>query len=206
QLNEVLKECNTGNICLRNLNSTFELPQSLKQKTADVTLFLEVERGVKNLESFRTDQDFEESETLLSSRYSYPTINGFVHRSPSTPLIFKENFPSKCDLESGGKYFGNKCLHIIKIPLGSVTDIFMIDEGKDDLTSSFHLHGFRFYVLNEGRIKKKGDSETKITELLKKMESEEKLSKKLEFPVQKDTISVPQGGYTLIRFLADNPG
>ncbi|RXG53142.1 Laccase-14 [Armadillidium vulgare] len=38
------------------------------------------------------------------------------------------------------------------------------------------------------------------------MESEEKLSKNLEFPVQKDTISVPQGGYTLLRFLADNPG
>ncbi|KAB7499124.1 Laccase-3 [Armadillidium nasatum] len=157
QLNEVLKDCNSENVCLRNLDSTYDLPQSMKQKTADVTLFLEVERGVKNLESFKTDQDFEESETLLSSRYSYPTINGFVHRSPSTALIFKENFPSKCDLESGGKYFGNKCLHIIKIPLGSVTDVFLMDEGKDDLTSSFHLHGFRFYVLSEGRIKKKGD-------------------------------------------------
>ena len=41
---------------------------------------------------------------------------------------------------------------------------------------------------------------------VKKMDEEGKINRNYNRPPVKDTITVPVGGYTVIRFLADNPG
>ena len=38
------------------------------------------------------------------------------------------------------------------------------------------------------------------------MEEEGKLKRNFDHPPIKDTVTVPDGGYTIIRFVADNPG
>ena len=38
------------------------------------------------------------------------------------------------------------------------------------------------------------------------MDRNNPLPRNLENPVKKDTVMVPDGGYTIIRFKADNPG
>lgn len=66
----------------------------------------------------------------------------------------------------------------------------------------FHLHGHHFYVLEEGVLSKPIANLSK-EEINKWMNREWKLQDKL--PV-KDTVSVPSGGYAIIRFYTDNPG
>lgn len=66
----------------------------------------------------------------------------------------------------------------------------------------FHLHGHHAYVLEEGVLNKPFANLTK-EELDEWMNQEWNLHDKL--PV-KDTVSVPAGGYAIIRFYADNPG
>ena len=39
-----------------------------------------------------------------------------------------------------------------------------------------------------------------------KLNEEGKIVRNLKNPILKDTVSVPDAGFTLIRFLADNPG
>lgn len=66
----------------------------------------------------------------------------------------------------------------------------------------FHLHGHHFYVLEEGVLSTPIANLSK-EEINKWMNREWKLHDKL--PV-KDTVSVPSGGYAIIRFYTDNPG
>lgn len=66
----------------------------------------------------------------------------------------------------------------------------------------FHLHGNHAYVLEEG-VLSKPFANTSKEELDEWMRREWKLHDKL--PV-KDSVSVPPGGYAIIRFYTDNPG
>jgi L-ascorbate oxidase len=43
-------------------------------------------------------------------------------------------------------------------------------------------------------------------ELIKTLDANGKLKRNLERPPLKDTIAVPEGGYLILRFVADNPG
>ena len=38
------------------------------------------------------------------------------------------------------------------------------------------------------------------------LDSKGKIKRNLQNPIKKDTVMVPDGGYTIIRFKADNPG
>lgn len=41
---------------------------------------------------------------------------------------------------------------------------------------------------------------------IKKLDSQGSLERNLDHPPLKDTVTIPSGGYTIIRFVADNPG
>ena len=41
---------------------------------------------------------------------------------------------------------------------------------------------------------------------IRKMDLEGKLKRNFERPIMKDTVAVPQQGYAIVRFIADNPG
>lgn len=62
------------------------------------------------------------------------------------------------------------------------------------LTHPFHMHGYDFYVVDQGTGK-----------LPSHFHSTESISIS-EFLPLKDTVSVPSAGYAVVRILADNPG
>lgn len=64
-----------------------------------------------------------------------------------------------------------------------------------------HLHGHFF------RIIAMEDLDGPVTvEQIKKLDREGKIKRKLDRAPIKDTIKTPGGGYTIVRFYADNPG
>jgi FtsP/CotA-like multicopper oxidase with cupredoxin domain len=78
----------------------------------------------------------------------------------------------------------------------------LIDEGVVyEANHMFHLHGNYFHVVGMDRIG------TNVSlEQIKELDNAGKLRRKFTDSVRKDTVTVPDGGYTIIRLYADNPG
>ncbi|KAL4235459.1 multicopper oxidase [Mactra antiquata] len=95
-----------------------------------------------------------------------------------------------------------ECVHRIKVQLNDIVELVLISDGKHGLGNHpMHLHGHSFYVLGMETLN------TSITrEMIKEMDIRGKLVRNLKNPIKKDTVMVPDGGYTIIRFKADNPG
>ena len=65
----------------------------------------------------------------------------------------------------------------------------------------FHLHGHKFRVLGMDVLG------TNVTlDEVKRLDGEGKLERNFHHPPSKDSVIVPNRGYTIIRFNADNPG
>lgn len=99
-----------------------------------------------------------------------------------------------------------ECVHKIDLPLNSVVEVVLIDEVQQiNISHPFHLHGIPFYVIGMGR---SPDEETQRMSLKLALDLDRRgiLNRKFSMPSLRDTVAVPNNGYTVIRFRADNPG
>lgn len=74
-----------------------------------------------------------------------------------------------------------------------------------NLSHPFHLHGYSFAVVGIGR---SPDQNVKKINLKHALDLDRRglLHRTFDFPPLKDTIAVPNNGYVIFRFRADNPG
>ncbi|XP_014215269.1 L-ascorbate oxidase-like [Copidosoma floridanum] len=93
------------------------------------------------------------------------------------------------------------CTHVLQVQLNSVVELVMIDNGGFSINHPIHLHGVHFRVV---AMEKLGD--TISVDRVKELDRAGKISRKLKGAPLKDTVIVPSGGYTIIRWVADNPG
>lgn len=70
-----------------------------------------------------------------------------------------------------------------------------------DANHPFHLHGYSFKVVAMERVGK-----NTTVEEIQRLDLEGKIHRNLVKAPSKDTVTVPDGGYTIIRWYADNPG
>jgi L-ascorbate oxidase len=78
----------------------------------------------------------------------------------------------------------------------------LIDKGYAyDANHPFHLHGHSFRVVAMERI----GSHVNVSDI-RKMDLNGQIRRNLKDAPLKDTVTVPDGGYTIIRFKATNPG
>lgn len=95
-----------------------------------------------------------------------------------------------------------ECTHVLQVPLNKVVEMILIDEGVTyDANHMFHLHGHYFHVVGMDRIRRNVTREE-----IKELDRLGKLRRRFTDSVRKDTVTVPDGGYTIIRFYTDNPG
>ncbi|GAB6032797.1 hypothetical protein CHUAL_011999 [Chamberlinius hualienensis] len=120
-----------------------------------------------------------------------PVVNGIVYTLPPSPLLTQHHqVPTNvfCDLKQLSKIDCRasycSCVYKEKINLGDATEFVVVNIGNDTGYHTFHLHGHSFQVLDE----------------------QGKVERKLNGTVTKDTVMIPFGGYTILRFIADNPG
>ncbi|XP_064601859.1 uncharacterized protein LOC135467880 [Liolophura sinensis] len=95
------------------------------------------------------------------------------------------------------------CTHLVHLKLNQVVDLVLVNEGKAFTESGhpMHLHGHSFRVLG---LEKLGES-VSVSDV-ENLEKEGKLKRNLINPPWKDTVHVPDGGYVIIRLIANNPG
>ncbi|KAH8349337.1 hypothetical protein KR067_009982, partial [Drosophila pandora] len=98
------------------------------------------------------------------------------------------------------------CTHKIDIPLNAIVEVVLVDEVQQpNLSHPFHLHGYGFSVIGIGR---SPDSTVKKINLKHALDLDRRglLHRQYNLPPTKDTIAVPNNGYVVLRFRADNPG
>lgn len=139
-----------------------------------------------------------------------PQINHITMKMPSTPAmlakgLLEPTFCNETSLTAQGvncKETFCECTHVLQVPLKSVVEMILIDEGVTyNANHMFHLHGNYFHVVGMDRL---GNNVT--VQEVKELDKLGRLKRKFTDSPQKDTVTVPDGGYTIIRFYADNPG
>ncbi|KAK0094187.1 hypothetical protein PV326_011621 [Microctonus aethiopoides] len=127
-------------------------------------------------------------------------------------LINDDNFCNETTVHGCKDKFCS-CTHVLQVKLRSVVEIILVDEAliliydalykgvTFDANHPFHLHGYDFRVIAMEKIDKNITVE-KVMEL----DRLGLIKRNLKRAPVKDTVTVPDGGYTIIRFYADNPG
>ncbi|XP_060581710.1 uncharacterized protein LOC132738260 [Ruditapes philippinarum] len=146
---------------------------------------------------------------LQRSKQLYMTqINHISLRLPSSPQLSQYsdiNQSEFCDSESTGKNCTEEfceCVYRLHVQLYDTVEIIVIDEGVTfNANHPMHLHGHKFYVVGMDKL---GQS-TSIEEV-KRLDENGNLTRNLVDPLAKDSVTVPDGGYVILRFHADNPG
>ncbi|XP_033122704.1 laccase-1-like isoform X2 [Anneissia japonica] len=93
------------------------------------------------------------------------------------------------------------CTNLMKIELGKVVE-FVVINNVNIVPHPMHLHGHSFRVLGQQNLNDTLDRENII-----ELDKRGKLQRiNIEETVVKDTVNVPQYGYTIIRWKAQNPG
>ncbi|XP_043271372.1 laccase-like [Venturia canescens] len=120
---------------------------------------------------------------------------------PEDRICSSNNLPLSCQHE-----IPCNCYHLEKIPLNSLVEIVLIDEAQiPGLSHPFHLHGHIFHIINEGRAKDHNITSISLQKIIE-LDRNGMLKRNFKKQVSKDTYAVPNNGYSIIRFRADNPG
>jgi hypothetical protein len=138
-------------------------------------------------------------------------IDEISYLSPPTPLLSQyddinpeqfcngDNRPANCGANC-------MCTHKVDIPLNAIVEVVLVDEVQQpNLSHPFHLHGTGFNVIGIGR---SPDTNIKKINLKHALDLDRRglLHRQFNLPPIKDTIAVPNNGYVVFRFRADNPG
>ncbi|XP_046680742.1 laccase-1-like isoform X2 [Homalodisca vitripennis] len=136
-----------------------------------------------------------------------PQFNHVSFKMPHSPLLSQYSdvdpsiFCENHNLTDCNTTFC-ECLYVMEVPTNSNVELILIDIGEPfDANHPIHLHGYAFRVIGMDRLGESVDEE-----LVRKLNREGRLVRNLENPPLKDTVTVPDGGYTIIRFHANNPG
>lgn len=150
---------------------------------------------------------------------------------PERNLIKPNQFCNSSTVE-GCKNDYCACTHVLQVKINSVVELLLIDEGMRasplisiflfsisfvslnltinndfcsgvpyDANHPFHLHGYQFRVVAMEKI---GSNITAAE--VKELDRQGLINRTLTRAPLKDTVTVPDGGYTIVRFHANNPG
>lgn len=140
-----------------------------------------------------------------------PQLNHISMKNPSLPLMPNKDtiddsaFCNASTLAAKGVDCREEfceCSHVLQVPLHSVVELILIDEGfAYDANHPFHLHVNSFRVIGMDRLNR-----SVTVEEVERLDKAGELKRNLISAPIKDTVTIPDGGYTIIRFVADNPG
>uniref|UniRef100_A0A1Y1K8C1 Laccase n=2 Tax=Photinus pyralis TaxID=7054 RepID=A0A1Y1K8C1_PHOPY len=120
---------------------------------------------------------------------------------PARDLLDTDKFCNRYNMEHCEKNFC-ECTHVLEVPLRSTVELIIIDKGfVYDANHPFHLHGHTFRVVAMDKV---GANVTE--EQVAALDKKGLIKRNLINAIKKDTVTVPDGGYTILRILASNPG
>ena len=102
------------------------------------------------------------------------------------------------------------CVHVIEVNLNDLVEFIFVDESlavfefDAETIHPIHMHGHAYSIVSMDT----PDDPTIPTtaEYIQQLDAAGKIVRNFDKPPIKDTVVVPDSGYTVIRFLANNPG
>ncbi|XP_057332184.1 uncharacterized protein LOC130672020 isoform X1 [Microplitis mediator] len=139
----------------------------------------------------------------------YPQINDISFEYPSVPLLTQHDDLSESSICYEENYKNKECLDgLCKCPLvyrvkkDSLVEMIFLDVADDrDQDHPVHLHGHDFHVVAMVSM----GANVSFSKV-KRMNDQGLIEKKFNRAPIKDNVSVPAKGFTVIRFVASNPG
>ncbi|XP_029042896.1 laccase-1-like isoform X2 [Osmia bicornis bicornis] len=161
----------------------------------------------KNNPHFHREMLYAFDQVKSNARLLTPQLNHISMKLPSVPLLSQRNSIDQKQFCNASTVTDCErdycaCTHVLRVKLNSVVEVILVDEGfAYDANHPFHLHGYQFRVIAMERIGKN------ITvEKVKALDKKGAIRRNLDHAPLKDTVTVPDGGYTILRFYANNPG
>ncbi|XP_068243052.1 uncharacterized protein [Palaemon carinicauda] len=213
QINSINRGCYGNRICARDLKSLEHIPADMAHPRANFTFYLAFEMRRIHNAHFYSRESYDFNQMPEEQQIPTPQINNLTFMPQSVPLLLNigQNDHRMCNADSAmpSKNCNDdycECLHMYKVPLGASVDLVLIDEGQHgDENHPVHLHGYSFWVVGQHR-----PNDVIGASITRSAVMEEDLTKglhrNLKYPPLKDTVTIPDGGYTIVRFRADNPG
>ncbi len=198
-------------VCVNNLRNIKEVTSDVLNEQPDISIFLPFRFFIyKPNELFRPNF-YEKFLVAFDGDHLLSLIDEISYVAPSAPLLsqYHDNNPNTfCNGDRRPKNCGEncKCVHKIDIPLNAVVEIVLIDEVQQpNISHPFHLHGYTFHVVGMGR---SPDASIKKISLKHALDLNRRglLNRNFHNHPLKDSVAVPNNGYVILRFKADNPG
>ncbi|XP_015607491.1 laccase-6 isoform X2 [Cephus cinctus] len=148
--------------------------------------------------------------SLLPSGGRISQINGVTFKYPTSPILSQpENTPEEqiCSVEGRSNFCKEsplfcECIQIIEVQPDKLIEVILIDEGfGGDVSHTFHVHGYNVSIVGLGTLKRPISKEEIMA-----LNDEQQLFRNLLDPPMKDTFTVPNKGYAILRFYTDNRG
>ncbi|XP_055854231.1 uncharacterized protein LOC129917982 [Episyrphus balteatus] len=214
-LNDPLATCSGGSdkCCVTELTALDE-DEELRTKEPDQQLFVAFKNiQVRNSEIFQPGS-YPHFQNPASTLTFVGAINNISTTFPASPPLTQPldvddsefcnalHMPARCE---GKKYCS--CHHLEKLQKGGIIEIVVVDESATagNIHHPFHLHGYAFMVTGLGQHPSGLPMTLKEAKKIEKSKGLVRYYKSNRPPI-KDTVSIPNRGYAIIRFRADNPG
>ncbi|XP_026329608.1 laccase-5 isoform X2 [Hyposmocoma kahamanoa] len=201
-------------ICVSQLKNARNIDPGILQERPDVKIFLPFRFFVYRPEMLFQPNTYNKYLVAPSGDHVISLIDEISYMPPPTPLIsqYDDINPEQfCNGDNRPADCGQNCMctHKVDIPVNAIVEIVLVDEVQiANLSHPFHLHGYAFNVVGIGR---SPDQNVKKINLKHALDLDrrgllQRHLKQGDLPPAKDTIAVPNNGYVILRFRANNPG
>ncbi|KAJ6644336.1 Laccase-2 [Pseudolycoriella hygida] len=198
-------------VCVSNLKNAKKADKGVLVERPDVKIFLPFRFYFYRPEELFTPNTYNRYLVAPGGDHLISLIDEISYVSPPAPMISQifdippeqfcngDNRPPDCGMNC-------MCTHKVDIPLNAIVEVVLVDEVQQtNLSHPFHIHGTGFHVIGMGR---SPDTNVKKINLKHALDLDRRglLHRQFGHPPLKDTIAVPNNGYVVVRFRADNPG
>ncbi|PZC81713.1 hypothetical protein B5X24_HaOG212157 [Helicoverpa armigera] len=134
-------------------------------------------------------------------------INGKSFLYPNVPILLRPRDVKQdmfCKVGEEEKQVETQCVQVLDAEEGDVLEIALVNEGFGSNDSyTFHMHGYGMQVISTWQNPK---DKPISKEDFQRMIKDGKILRNLQNPPVKDTITVPNKGYTIVRIKIDRGG
>nr|AWK23445.1 laccase 2 [Chrysomela populi] len=213
-LNPLDARCNevrADAICVSQLKNAKEIDKGILQARPDVKIFLPFRFHVYTPEDLFAPNTYNRHLVAPNGDHVISLIDEISYMSAPVPLIsqYDDINPDQfCNGDNRPPNCGENCMctHKVDIPLNAIVEVVLVDEVQQpNLSHPFHLHGYSFNVIGIGRSPDRNVKKINLKHALD-LDRQGLLHRQFNLPPNKDTIAVPNNGYVVLRFRADNPG
>ncbi|KAJ8722548.1 hypothetical protein PYW07_003728 [Mythimna separata] len=134
-------------------------------------------------------------------------INGKSFLYPNVPILLRPRDVKQdmyCKVGEEDKQVESQCVQVLDALEGEVLEIALVNEGFGSNDSyTFHMHGYNMQVISTWQNPK---DKPISKQDFQKLNKDGKILRNLQNPPVKDTITVPNKGYTIVRIKIDRGG